>query len=174
MGTQESKNKDIIIEGSPITVGGGGGIGDREVTEGNLICNFNEEHYQDPEPGNDKKKFFKHSGWRIQTFKTYAAGEIKDLSHLLPAEGKCEIEVHATGSRDDVTIESRESGGNMEFGVHMDTRRYKKNGNDHVADAPSYINKIELKGVDTWEFEESDDCAVGVDFVPPNGSVVFT
>jgi hypothetical protein len=172
---KKKDHKGPLDDGSPITVGGGGGIEDETVTDVNLSCVFDESTYRDPEPGNEFKKFFKHSDSQIKTLKVYSAGAVEDWSTDLPANGECEIEVHATGSRDDVTFTSQEAGdGTMEFGIEMDTRRYKGNGSVHRADQPSHINKIELRGIRTENFSGGDNCQICVDYVAPRESKCFT
>ena len=182
---EHERHKKLNGDGSPITVGGGGGIdrdkdkdmnkdtGDVPLTEGNLSCTFDEGQYPDPSPGNDDKKFFKRSDSRIQTLKIRTFRGVDDRSSELPADGKCEIKVHATGTKDDVTFISQDAGnGTMEFGIEMDTRRYK--GRSHTADQPSHINKIDLNGKKLAEFSLVDECAICVDYVTPDKSKCFT
>lgn len=182
---ERERGKRLNGDGSPITVGGGGGIDkdrdrdkekenrDAPLTEGNLSCTFDEGQYKDPDPGNDEKKFFKRSDSRIQTLKIRTFRGVVDKSSELPADGKCEIKVHATGTKDDVTFISQDAGnGTMEFGIEMDTRRYK--GRSHTADEPSHINKIDLNGKKLAEFSPVDDCAICVDYVTPDKSKCFT
>jgi hypothetical protein len=169
METEETKtkrdDKRKVDPGSPITVGGGGGVGGEDVTELNMSCVFKETDYPEP-AGNPGKKRFRRAGWRIRTFKISTKDGIVDHSDLLPQNGNCIIEVHCEGDNDDVTI----NGNN--FGIDMNTGTYQKDSEGIVHRNPnpdSYISRVDLtapgKNLGSWFFSQQDNCAVCTDYI---------
>lgn len=173
---KEHEHKKFNGDGSPITVGGGGGLDgdDDNRSEGRISCNFDEGDYPDPEPQNDKKKFFKNDDWQIEKFKIYTAPHVFDCTADLPSDRDCTVVVHCHGSKDDVTIHGQP------FGIEMDTRTYKKasaSATRHTnPDANSYIFRVDLldganNTIKTWpsdeqhDFKKSDNCIVCTDHV---------
>jgi len=158
---QAERHTDPPDDGSPITVGGGGGF----VREKNR-CTFDEDDYPDPEPGgNPKKKIFQHAGWQIRTFKIHTTLRgTEDHSGLLPLNGDCEIEVRCKSSGDDVTIISDAKG----FGIDMDTSTYRDKPTLTVHENPdetSYVYEVELKGKRKWKFDRVAECTVCTDHI---------
>lgn len=169
MHTDDQQKEKPRDEGSPITVGGGGGLDDKRKTRMNVRCKFEAGDY--PEPmGNPGKKSFRHNGWQIMTFKIRASGETRDLSDLLPENGNCIVSIFCKGHDDDVTINGKH------FGIDMDTRTYPEDHDHTNPNAESYIERIFLlapgKELGHWDFNEDDDCAVCTDHIPnsPNCS----
>ena len=164
--TNQKEHGEIVDEGSPITVGGGGGIGENKVTQSNMSCVFKETDYPEP-PGNPDKKEFRHPGWQIMTFKIGTNAGVVDHSDLLPDNGNCIIVIHCEGDRDDVTINGKH------FGIDMDTRTYRKDLDPTVhtnPNADSFISRVDLitpgKNPESWFFNQDDNCAVCTDHVP--------
>jgi hypothetical protein len=167
------KHNKLIGDGSPIMVGGGGGMGGdngeatRVKLEGNIGCIFDEEAFPDPDPHHPGLKLFKRADSTIETFKIWTTTHgCQDFSGRLPADRDCTIRIHCRGDRDDVTIQGKD------FGIEMDTRTYEKLGDPTLHRNPngnSYIYFVELlhqgNETDHWNFDKRDDCFVCTDYM---------
>ncbi|HEV8141119.1 MAG TPA: hypothetical protein VGP81_15195 [Pyrinomonadaceae bacterium] len=156
-------------DGSPITVGGGGGNLKKDKTEErNVSCMFKEdpEHFpEDPgNPAHGKKKFKNKKGWKIQTFKIRSKGVWADYSKDLPSNGKCTISILCAGDDTDVRID-----GDV-FGVQLNTDKYQKQSDGYYrnpSDSENIIRVILTTAGQTVtrDFDAADECLVCTDFV---------
>jgi len=147
---QSQRHHKPPSDGSPITIGGGGGLDGRKFgLEGpNVSCCFRSGDYPDPGGGPGKKKF-QHPGWQIRTLVVGTSNGEENLSSLLPADGKCQIVVRCSGVDDDVTILGKH------FGIEMNDKTYQQGGDPNLhtnPDEDGTIFEIEAVGFDYRKF----------------------
>jgi hypothetical protein len=169
MATEErDKEEKVHDDGSPITVGSGGGKDkDKDKDrESNISCTFRDEDY--PEQGNadHHRRRFRAGGRKINTFKIRRRnGPWEDHSDVLPANGDCEITITCEGSDDDVIINGRD------FGIDMNPDVYRNMGNGKHTNpnADSFISRVVVTAGGLVRYDQTffreDDCAVCTDRV---------
>lgn len=157
------KGKGPKQDGSPIKVGGGGGRrkkGTRKL-DPVIWCEFNHEHYPDPDPGRGpKKKTFENPNWHMKALSFKRRGVIVDLTPFLPDDGSCTINIERQGSDNDIEISGTPLGitfhdGTYQFVYGSDKKH--QNGNSKKTKvkikAGSFSNQEEFEPLDIWEIK---------------------
>lgn len=162
-------------DGSPITVGGGGGKRDKDKPEKpNVSCEFKEDadHYAEEGNTGSKKKFKNKKGWKIRTFKIRSNDVWTDYSDKLPPTGGAVITIECEGG-DQTTVTIKGD----ELGIEMDTSTYKmvSPGYYENPNAAQYIKRVRLTVPGSFPVNEyftaANQCKVCVDFVKPDKSM---
>src|SRR5439155_13605520 len=122
MAREETKTKrdddGQADDGSPITVGGGGGLDDnRKILEVPTYCDFDEAFYTDQTGGGPKRKRFAHAGSYARSLTIEVNGVVTNFSSILP---NCEIEIKCPGINNDVTITGNPLGIELHTGTYRD------------------------------------------------------
>jgi hypothetical protein len=154
-------------DGSPITIGGGGGIDDpkgRTLTAKLVSCIFiNDTDYPEPAGGSGKKKF-QHPGWYIKSLRITANGVTQDLTPSLPPNGgvagDVQIKIKCSDSGAPLTIIGKD------LGAEFNTGKYSRHSNpgEHTdPDTVNYIKKVEASWTGFYyekKFNKGDECVV--------------
>lgn len=160
--TRGKKKGGPVIEGSPITVGGGGGSlrPPRRV----YIAFHRIEDYPDQTGGSNKKKLFQMEN-PLRSLMVWINRVPFDLKDLLTTDGECKIKIHAKGSSEDVDFFADKAG------IKFHTGRYPPEaGNNHNSpDDTNFINKVRVKSP-YGEFKRerltaADEVVVRVDII---------
>ena len=155
METNESQEDfDRKQEGSPIMVGGGGGL---VLEDPGVSCDFNEAFYTDQTGGGPRQKRFANANEHAMSLKLSVNGATADLTGLLPNDGDCKIKIGVPGDDNDVIIAGRPLGIELHTGTYRDPpagshqREGRVAARELVIGVSNFEIKRNLQPQDVWK-----------------------